>query len=396
MLDSFKPVGARGTILVIVPLSTPMVRAALGLARTSRRWRLLLLVIPAAAPAQQPGSAGATRPKLEVLKSLPETQLFPLMNLVATSLGVSCDHCHVQANPDLSRTPSNVGGWVWDRDDKLPKRRAREMMKMVVDLNASRFRGEAKVTCYTCHRGSTQPLRLPQLPPPPAPGGAHTPSPTPLPSADRVWAAYVAAVGRGAPTAAGTGMSIRGWDDRPEGRYGRFEITVAGSDRYRIALTTPEITTNQGLLGDVAWVAANDRIQLLSSPADVARMRRIAMRYRLVKEQPSDLRTVGIERVDDRDAYVLQGKFDSITTRRSYFDVITGLLRREITTTETLLIPLEEQVDYDDYRDVNGAQLPFRIRISDGAPYATTTRTILEIRIVPVEDALFRPPSAPR
>src|SRR5215218_8077124 len=136
----------------------------------SCNWRVLSLVLPAAAAAQasaqasaqaaarQSGSAGATRPKLEVLQSLPEAQLFPVMNLVAASLGVRCDYCHVQANPDLSRTPSNLGGWVWDRDDKLPKRRAREMMKMVVDLNASRFRGEAKVTCYTCHRGVTQPL----------------------------------------------------------------------------------------------------------------------------------------------------------------------------------------------------------------------------------------------
>src|SRR5690348_4501368 len=114
------------------------------------RWCVLSLISLAAvatpAVAQQPGTAGATRPKLEVLQSLPEGQLFPLMNLVATSLGVRCDYCHVQATPDLSRTPSNLGGWVWDRDDKPPKRRAREMMKMVVDLNTSRFKGEAKVT----------------------------------------------------------------------------------------------------------------------------------------------------------------------------------------------------------------------------------------------------------
>lgn len=367
----------------------------------SRHWRVLSLVLLAAvaaqAAAQQPGSAGAKRPKLEVLQSLPEAQLFPLMNLVATSLGVRCDYCHVQANPDLSRTPSNVGGWVWDSDDKPPKRRAREMMKMVVELNGSRFKGEAKVTCYTCHRGATQPARLPPLPPPPDPGGARTLAATPLPAADRVWAAYVAAVGRGDAPAPGTGIHLRGWDDRPEGRYGKFEITVAEPDRYRIVLTTPEATTHQGLEGEVAWVAANDKVQRLSSPADVARMRHIAMRYRPVKAQPPDLRTVGIERVGDRDAYVLQGKFDSVTTRRSYFDVVTGLLRREITTTETLLLPLEEQVDYDDYRDVNGVRMPFLVRISDGAPYSTTTRTILEIRRnVPVDDALFRPPAAPR
>jgi hypothetical protein len=363
----------------------------------SRYWRVLSLALPAVAAAQQPGSAGEKRPKLEVLQSLPEAQLFPLMNLVATSLGVRCDYCHVQANPDLSRTPSNVGGWAWDRDDKLTKRRAREMMKMVVELNASRFRGEAKVTCYTCHRGATQPSRLPTLPPPPDPGGARTLSSTPLPSADRVWAAYVAAVGGGDPAVPGTGTIVRGWDDRPEGRYGKFEITVAGSGRYRITLTGPELTLKQGLYGDVAWGVTNTGVQSLSSPADVARMRRIAMRYRPLKEQPPNPRTVGIERVDDHDAYVLQGKFDSLTTQRSYFDVVTGLLRREITTTETLLLPLEEQVDYDDYRDVGGVQMPFRVRVSDGAPYSTTTRSILEIRRnVPVADTLFRPPPTAR
>jgi len=40
--------------------------------------------------------------------------------------------------------------------------------------------------------------------------------------------------------------------------------------------------------------------------------------------------------------------------------------------------------------------MPFRVRFSDGAPYSTTTRTIMEIRNVQVDDALFRPPSTLR
>lgn len=355
----------------------------------------ILAVAAVPAPAQRPDSAGAKRPKLQVLQSLPEAQLFPLMNSLATSLGVRCDYCHVQATPDLSRTPLTAGGWVWDRDDKPTKRRAREMMKMVVALNASQFRGEARVTCYTCHRGAALPARLPPLPPP-APGAPGTRSPMALPSADRVWNAYVSAVGQ-ADAAPGTSMIIRGWDDRPEGRYSRFEITVAGSDRYRLVLTTPEATTIQGLHGDVAWVATKEGVHEFTSPVDVARMRRIAMRYGAVKGQPPASGTVGIERVDDRDAYVLQRQVDSVTTQRSYFDVVTGLLRREITTLETLLIPLVEQIDYDDYRDVNGVRMPFRVRISDGEPYTTTMRTVMEIRRnVPVSDTLFRPPATPR
>jgi len=360
------------------------------------RWAMAIVVVTAMVPhraaAQQPGSAGAARPNLKVLQALPESQLFPMMNLLADSLGVRCDYCHVQATPDLTRTPSNVGGWVWDRDDKPQKRMALEMMRMVVELNAARFKGQSRVTCYTCHRGTTQPARLPPLPPALA-GSARTPAAMPLPSADRVWTDYLNAVGHAASPAAGA-IVIRGWDDRPEGRYGKFEITVAGADRYRITLSTPDGTVNQGLDGEGAWVATSDRVQRLSS-SDVARMRRIAMRYRPVKERPSDLRVVGIDRVGDHDAYVATGRIDAVTTQTMYFDAVTGLLGREVITTETLLLPLEDQVDYDDYRDVGGVQMAFRLRISDGAPYSTTTRTIVEIRRnVPVSDTLFQAPAA--
>jgi hypothetical protein len=353
--------------------------------------------VPPNAVAQQPASAGATRPKLEVLQALPESQLFLLMNLVADSLGVRCDYCHVQVAPDLTKTPSNVGGWVWDRDDKPPKRTAREMMRMVIDLNASRFKGEPRITCHTCHRGSTQPARTPLLPPSPGSAGSGTTAaPVALPTADRVWTTYVNAVGPAESPARGTGTIISGWDDRPEGRYGTVELIMAGTERYRATVSTPSGTSSQGFDGDSAWVATGDRVQRLAG-ADVGRLRRIAMRYWPVKERPANLQVVGVERVAEREVYVATAKVDPITTRTLYFDVVTGLLRREMTTTETLLLPLQEQVDYDDYRDVGGVQLPFRVQTSDGAPYDTVTRTFLQIRRnVPVDDAVFRPPASGR
>src|SRR5688500_8341640 len=139
-------------------------------------------VLPPNAAAEQAAQAGAIRPNLRVLQALPEAQLFPLMNLLAESLGVRCDYCHVQTQPDLTKTPANVGGWVWDSDDKPQKRIARDMMRMVIDLNTGRFQGRAGITCYTCHRGRTQPARLTTLPPA-LDSGALTPAPPVLPSA---------------------------------------------------------------------------------------------------------------------------------------------------------------------------------------------------------------------
>jgi hypothetical protein len=363
-----------------------------------RWWFAVSIALAAAAApnaeAQPTARAGATRPNLRVLQALPESQLFPLMNLLADSLGVRCDYCHVQVDPNLTRTPSNVGGWAWDRDDKPQKRTAREMMRMVIDLNAGSFKDASRVTCYTCHRGSTQPARTPPLPP--AAGSATTPAGLTLPSADRVWTNYVNAVGRVDGGAPGTGTIISGWDDRPEGRYGKVEIVVAGTDRYRATVSTSGGSVSQGLDGELGWVATNDRVQRVSG-SDIERLRRIAMRYWPVKPRPANLHVVRVERIADRDVYVATARIDPGTTLTLYFDVITGLLRREMTTTETMMLPLQEQVDYDDYRDVNGVQLPFRVLTSDGAPYATVTRTFLQIRRnVAVDDALFRPSAGGR
>src|SRR3982751_6183867 len=103
-----------------------------------------------------------TRKNIQVLKGLPASQLFPLMNFVAASLGVKCDYCHVKSG----KTAEGFDNWIWESDDKETKRTARRMMQMVLGLNNSNradFRGEP-VTCYTCHRGQTDVARMPQLP----------------------------------------------------------------------------------------------------------------------------------------------------------------------------------------------------------------------------------------
>src|SRR5215217_4293402 len=97
------------------------------------------------------------RKNIQVLKGLPDSQLFLLMNFVGDSLGVNCDYCHVKGekNPQTGEDT-----WLWERDDKREKAVGRDMMRMVLELNRTRFNREAVVTCYTCHRGSTRPERM--------------------------------------------------------------------------------------------------------------------------------------------------------------------------------------------------------------------------------------------
>ena len=61
---------------------------------------LIFLVIGWKAKTAQTQSTGdkpveQVRKNIQVLKGLPDSQLFLLMNFVGDSLGVNCDHCHM-------------------------------------------------------------------------------------------------------------------------------------------------------------------------------------------------------------------------------------------------------------------------------------------------------------
>ena len=61
----------------------------------------------------------------------------------------TCSYCHVE---DRSS------------DEKKPKQVARRMITMMRAINGTFPDGQQHVTCYTCHRGSTAPLKEPELP----------------------------------------------------------------------------------------------------------------------------------------------------------------------------------------------------------------------------------------
>jgi photosynthetic reaction center cytochrome c subunit len=97
---------------------------------------------------EKPKLAGDAFKNVQVLKDLPEEQFWATMSFFADSLGVNCERCHA--------TP-------FEADKKPEKIKARQMILMVRDLNARYFGGTRKVTCNTCHRGSTTPIAEPSL-----------------------------------------------------------------------------------------------------------------------------------------------------------------------------------------------------------------------------------------
>src|ERR1700691_3400918 len=120
---------------------------------------------PAADPPATQSSAGESGKtaeqvykNIQILKGVPAGQVIPAMQFITASLGVECSYCHVENH--------------FDKDDKKPKKVARDMMQMTFALNKDNFEGHREVTCYSCHHGAPNPLTIPLV------GGESQPNPT--------------------------------------------------------------------------------------------------------------------------------------------------------------------------------------------------------------------------
>jgi photosynthetic reaction center cytochrome c subunit len=338
---------------------------------------LLLLALLAQAPTERP--AGETRKHLQVLQSVPESQLFLTMNAMAQSLGVGCEYCHVR----------DGAKYLWERDDKPKKAVGRRMMKMVMDLNAGAFDGKQTVTCFTCHRGS---IAVRSLIPLPAGDLMGLPSPAPpLPDASTILARYLDAVNAHAAASLGT-IVLRGTEERSQGRSAAYEVTIKGPDKILVTRTSAEQgTIAQSVDGTKGWTRTPAATGELT-PQQIEQFRNAASMFNPVKvaAPPADLRVAGTERIDDRTAYVLVSGTGPVPGRQLFFDTESGLLIRTITTTTTPIVPLLDQVDYSDYRVVAGVRLPFTIRTSNVGYYDTSVRKFTEVRTgVAVDDGVF-------
>jgi hypothetical protein len=333
------------------------------------------------------------RKNIQVLKGLPDSQLFPLMNFVGDSLGVSCDYCHVKGEKN-PQTGDDT--FVWEKDDKKEKLAARQMMRMVLDLNQNTFKREGVVSCYTCHRGSTRPERMVPLPPRDLIKESLQTLQTQkkaLPTAQEVIAKYLSVVGA-KQNAASSPIVMRGIVES-RNISGILEVTFKQPNKALIKQTTAsqEVST-RGTNGAAAWVQTAKGVTQITGDRLKLSVAAIAL-YNPIKI-PDSLNSATVTRmarIDDRDAYVLRMETSPTESMQFFFDVASGLLLRRVTVTNTMLGPLNVQWDFSDYRDVSGLKLPFVIRTSNVASYDTTIRRFTEIKIDPtLDDRIFDEP----
>jgi hypothetical protein len=95
---------------------------------------------------------------------------------------------------------------------------------------------------------------------------------------------------------------------------------------------------------------------------------------------------------------VLDGMTTDGKRMRLSFDGATGLLVRRVTFTTSMVGLIPDQVDFEDYREIDGVKFPFTARASTievGNPIST--RTFGEIKVnAAVDDSKFKMPPAPK
>ena len=341
--------------------------------------------------AQQQGDKPVeqTRKNIKVLNGLPDSQLIPVMQFISSSLGVDCAYCHVVPQ--------------FEKDDKPTKATARQMIQMQFAINRDNkaiFGDTGAITCYTCHRGQPEPLVMPKLPHAEQSGneaGAAKPSTEPLPTVDQVLAKYAQAMGGEAAFRKLTSRVMKGTQISADGNAIPLETYQVVPDKLATVLTGKQGATMTGYNGTVGW-QKGPRGQRQMSGAQLEQMKRAADFYGdfKLKEAYPNLMVAGREKIGDREAFVLVSKPSTSRTEKLYFDTQSGLLLRILTIINTIIAPVPSQLDFEDYRDVDGVKLPFIIRYSPVEAHDSWTRKFTEIKHnIAVDDTKFNPPPAP-
>jgi len=366
-------------------------------------------VVPATkaqAPAEK--TVEQVQKNIKVLTGMPQSQLIPVMNFFAASMGRRCNYCHV----------NNQGQWDYASDAKSEKTAAREMIKLVMDINKTTERLKLDpVSCYTCHRGRTSPQSIPALPlplpsPPPNAGGTGGPTPTPgaspqaspaatpaLPSADEIFSKYAAALGGQTAIDKLKSRTVKGTVTQANGSSVQFELSQAAPDKFYLLLTTPQGTIERGFNGQVGWEKTDRGVREITG-AELVNFKAANGLFSLLKlkEQYSRPPRVRKDKLGDRDVYIVDGTTIENRRMRLYFDATSGLLLRRTTTMPTIVGIIPDQIDLEDYREADGLKFPFTARaaaVEVGNP--TSTRTFTELKLnVPVDESKFNMPPAPK
>ena len=318
---------------------------------------------------EKPPMAEEVFKNVQVLKGIPVDEFMGTMGFFSAALSLNCTDCHAKAAND---------DWARYADDTPLKQTARKMILMVRTINQANFGGKPEVTCYSCHRSSNRPKVIPSLTeqygsPPDDPnevesrGEALTRD---APSVDQILDKYIQAVGGAQRLAKLTSFIAKGTysgydtsDDKVP-----VEVYAKAPDQRTTILHAPvgDGVTKDGTTtfdGHAGWInAANTLVPMLTLTGgnlDGARVDAALSFPGGIKQALSDWSDGFPETdIEGRDVEVVQGTSGKSTVKL-YFDKQSGLLVRQVRYAQTIVGFNPTQMDYSDYREVDGVKLPF-------------------------------------
>src|SRR5229473_3562481 len=355
---------------------------------------LLLAIAGAGAQSTAPNApAVPAGPKLaeeefkniQALKGIPADQVIPSMQFIAASLGVECEYCHVaHAN---------------EKDDKKPKVTARKMINMMMAINKENFEGHREVTCYSCHRGSKDPVGTPIItdeePQPTADEGKKRgEAKAALPAADQLLDKYLAAVGGSEALQKVTSRVQKGTLTAFGDKHFPVEVYSKAPDKRVSVMHIQNGDSVTAFDGKQGWLSVPGRVHMMSAAEnDAARIDADLYFAARVKTLYQKLNVDAGGKIDGHDTYLVVGRTEGKPPLRLYLDKDSGLLLRLIRYAETPLGRNPTQIDYADYRDANGVKVPFRWTLA--RPGNRFTIQVEQIKQnVPADDSKFAPPPA--
>ncbi len=319
---------------------------------------------------------------IQTLKGTPADQLIPAMQFISSSLGVECEFCHVQGKMDL--------------DEKKAKTTAREMIVMMNGINKNHFEGHRDVTCYSCHHGASHPAGTPPVLETDSAeehGKAAAPEAAKL-NAAQIVDRYVAAVGgedaiRAVTSRVATGNILAGGHETP------IQVIAKAPNKRISIMKMPNGESITAFDGHAGWLGNTGRParEMSAAEADAAGIDAHFALALDLKTMFKELRVGRPEKVGGAECQTLVGLRPGQPPVRLYFDEKSGLLVRMVRFGETPLGRNPTQIDYADYRAVDGVEVPLRWTLS-----RTNGRFTVQIKEVkqnvPVEDSRFAKPNS--
>jgi hypothetical protein len=191
-----------------------------------------------------------------------------------------------------------------------------------------------------------------------------------MPAPEEILDKYIAAVGGAQRANALTSIVARGTNTGygPEATPREMELYVTKNPTRRLVLThTDDGNATEVYDGQAGWSAVPHKpapdytVALTGDDLAGARLDALLMFPGEIKRSLIEWRTGFPFTVGDKDLMVVQGKFSPNSPLvKLMFDDETGLLVRQLRYTASPIGKIPLQVDYEDYREVNGVKIPHK------------------------------------